>query len=173
MRARLYPQMAVPEAAARAQLERLLGSRTFETSEVQRTLLVYLAEKSLTGGADRLKEYIVGLEALHKPEASYDPRADSSVRVQTGHLRRKLLEYYQIEGADDPIQVSLPKGGFKLVFEERPPPAASLPQARWRVIAILALVMLSVFAGWAVLARRGSRQSPTDATPPALRAVSA
>ena len=40
-----------------AQIQRILQSKAFRTSEVQRNLFTYLAEKSLAGTADGLKEY--------------------------------------------------------------------------------------------------------------------
>lgn len=103
------------EEAVRVQLERLSLSKTFETSETQRRLLHYLADKALSGNADRLKEYTVGLEAFGK-RSDYDPQEDSIVRNQAGRLRTKLREYYTTEGNDDPIVIELPKGGFKLNF---------------------------------------------------------
>src|SRR6202041_1276054 len=90
--------------------------KTFETSEVHRKLLQYLAEKSLNGEADRLKEYTIGLEAFGKPP-TYDPKHDSIVRLQVGRLRQKLATYYQSEAAGDRVVVNLPKGAFKLNFE--------------------------------------------------------
>jgi hypothetical protein len=110
--------MEVDVLAARAQLERLLVSKTFEGSEVHRRLLGYLAEKSIAGEADRLKEYTVGLEAFGKPP-TYDPKHDSIVRLQLGRLRQKLAVYYQNEANGDDVLVSVPKGAFKLVFEPR------------------------------------------------------
>jgi hypothetical protein len=105
--------------ANQTQIQRLLQSRVFRTSEVQRNLLSYLAEKSLAGGAHTLKEYTVGLDVLGKPP-SYDPRQESVVRMHIARLRQKLAEYYRTEGAEDPIIVDLPKGGFKVTFESRP-----------------------------------------------------
>lgn len=110
----------VDPLAARAQIDRLIGSRTFETSDVHRRLLLYLAEKSLAGEADRLKEYTIGLEAFGKPE-TYDPKQDSIVRLQVGRLRQKLSAYYQSESAGDPVLVTVPKGAFKLNFESNAP----------------------------------------------------
>jgi hypothetical protein len=111
--------MELAAEAIRAQVERLLLSKAFETSEVHRRLLTYLAEKTLAGESDRLKEYIVGLEAFGKPP-SYDPKHDSIVRLQVGRLRQKIAAYYQEEAHGDTILVSLPKGGFRLQFEEMP-----------------------------------------------------
>jgi hypothetical protein len=103
---------------SRAQLERILQSRIFRSSEVLRHLFSYLAEKSLEGAADGLKEYTIGLDALGKPE-SFDPRQESVVRMHTARLRQKLAEYYRTEGAHDPVVVDLPKGAFKVTFEPR------------------------------------------------------
>src|SRR6266542_864809 len=101
--------MNVDVESVRAQIERLVQSKSFETSEVHRRLLQYLAEKSLTGEAERLKEYTIGLEAFSKPP-TYDPKHDSIVRLQVGRLRQKLLAYYQSEGDGDPLVVTVPKG---------------------------------------------------------------
>ena len=82
-----------------AQVRRILQSKALRTSEVHRNLLNYLAEKSLSGEADSLKEYTVGLDVFAKPE-SYDPRQESVVRMHMARLRQKLAEYYRTEGID-------------------------------------------------------------------------
>jgi hypothetical protein len=110
--------MVLEVEATHAQIQRILESKAFRTSEVHRNLLSYLAEKSLSGTADGLKEYTVGLDVFSKP-ASYDPRHESVVRMHVARLRQKLAEYYRTEGADDPVIVDLPKGGFKMTFEPR------------------------------------------------------
>lgn len=111
--------LEVETEAVHVQIRRMLSSKTFESSETQRRLLQYLAEKALSGEADRLKEYTVGLEAFGKP-SSYDPQEDSVVRTQAGRLRGKLREYYATEGKNDPVVVELPKGGFKLIVQTQP-----------------------------------------------------
>jgi hypothetical protein len=108
----------IEAGAVRQQIDRLIQSKTFQNSEVHRRLLQYLADRTLSGDADRLKEYIVGLEAFGKP-STYDPKSDSIVRLQVGRLRQKLAVYYQSEANGDAVQVTLPKGAFKLVFEPR------------------------------------------------------
>src|ERR1041385_258567 len=141
-----------------AQIQRILQSKTFRTSEVHRNLLSYLAEKSVSGTADGLKEYTVGLDVFAKPD-SYDPRQESTVRMHVARLRQKLGEYYRTEGLEDAILVDLPKGGFKLTFEPReirPEPAADQPPeaaARWGrkeiglVAGLLLALTLAVYFG--------------------------
>jgi hypothetical protein len=110
--------MVVELEANQTQVQRIIQSKAFRTSEVHRNLLQYLAEKSLSGTADSLKEYTVGLDVFAKPE-SYDPRQESVVRMHVARLRQKLSEYYRSEGLDDPIIVDVPKGGFRVTFETR------------------------------------------------------
>ena len=138
--------------AVRAEIQRVLSSKAFETSETQRRLLSYLARKSISGEADRLKEYTIGVEAFGKP-SEYDPQEDSIVRNQASRLRLKLLDYYRAEGRSDPITIDLPKGGFRLTFQPAQPGgsvaggATGAPGARpsgraylpWVVAAILGL----------------------------------
>src|SRR6185369_2298868 len=139
--------MDIAAEEIRAQVERLVRSKVFETSEVHRRLLQYLADKTISGEADRLKEYTIGLEAFGKPD-SYDPRHDSIVRLQIGRLRQKLTAYYESEAAENDLRISLPKGGFKLNFDvlrtqtpaDGVPPAAS-PTSIRILTAVLALAL--------------------------------
>ena len=142
--------MVLELGATHAQIQRILQSKAFRTSEIHRNLLSYLAEKSVSGTADGLKEYTVGLDVFAKPD-SYDPRQESTVRMHVARLRQKLGEYYRTEGVDDPILVDLPKGGFKLTFEPReirPEPIAepAVVAGRWgrKEIALIAGLVLAV-----------------------------
>ncbi len=140
-------ELVVDHDEIHAQVDRLIRSKTFETSEVHRKLLQYLAEKAISGEADRLKEYTIGLEAFGKPP-TYDPKHDSIVRLQVGRLRQKLAAYYQTEGPGDPIIVNLPKGAFKLNFEPAAAPPLSpvpIPRSGLRVV----WVMLAAAVIWA------------------------
>ena len=147
--------MGVAAEDIRAQVGRLIQSKTFETSEVHRRLLQYLAEKSISGEADRLKEYTIGLEAFGKPP-TYAPTHDSIVRLQAGRLRQKLVAYYQTEAAVDAIRVSMPKGAFKLNFEpvEVPDHAHGAPWNLRRMIVLLSAA-LAVATVWAVASTIG------------------
>jgi hypothetical protein len=137
--------------AIRAQVDRLIQSKTFETSDVHRRLLQYLAEKTLSGEADRLKEYTVGIEAFGKPP-TYDPKQDSIVRLQVGRLRQKLAMYYQTEANGDTVRVTLPKGAFRLHFEPIESPAVELHAEESSLRSRLPVVALAVVTVWAAVA---------------------
>ncbi len=145
--------MVLELEASHAQIQRILQSKAFRTSEVQRNLLTYLAQKSLAGSADGLKEYTVGLDVFAKP-ASYDPRQESVVRMHVARLRQKLTEYYRTEGAGDPIFVDLPKGAFKVTFDPRPAsiePSQSSPPVhrslRFLIVSLVLAVLVASFFG--------------------------
>jgi hypothetical protein len=163
----------LPEPDAnQIQVQRIVSSKAFKTSEVHRNLFTYLADKSLSGEAQQLKEYTVGLDVFGKPP-SYDPRQESVVRMHVGRLRQKLAEYYRTDGVDDPIVVDLPKGAFALTFAPRPvaeveAPAVVPPAARrtvsFREIALGASLLIALsFAGYFAL--RLSRVQSTTTRP--------
>jgi hypothetical protein len=137
------------------QIRKILESKTFHNTEVLKRLLDYLGRQAVENHADDLKEYTIGVEACGKP-SDYDPRTDSSVRVQIGKLRHKLDEYYRTEGVTDDLVLDLPKGHFKLEFRHRfepatPPPAArpprrllGLPRWLWIACAVAAALAITV-----------------------------
>lgn len=145
----------------RQQIELLLHSETLRGSEVLRQLLRFLAEKTFSGEADALKEYTVAIDWLQKP-STYDPKHDSTVRIQMSRLRQKLGEYYRTEGRSDPMIVDIPKGRFKLTFESRPtepeksillPDPPRKPQ-RSKVNLALAVLLVAALAWGSYLAMR-------------------
>jgi hypothetical protein len=167
--------MVLELESQQTQIQRILRSKALSTSEVQRNLLAYLAERSLSGNADSLKEYTVGLDVFAKP-SSYDPRQESTVRMHVGRLRQKLAEYYRFEGVDDPIVVDLPKGGFKVTFEPRPPDRVAeiitleAPPRTWRsytwqiaTLAVALLISIGVAAYFAERLWHVERTAPSVA----------
>jgi TolB-like protein/Flp pilus assembly protein TadD len=84
---------------------------------------------------------------------SYDPRVDPVVRVEARRLRYKLKEYYDTTGVADTLRITLPKGGYSLVFEECPPPAP-MKGRRYRERKILAVAAVASVVGFAVFLGR-------------------
>lgn len=100
------------------QVDRLTSSRALKGCESLCRLLRYLAAWVLEHPGEHPKEYQIAVEAFGRPE-DFDPRVDSTIRVQAGRLRQKLAEYYAGEGAEDPIWIELPKGSYALSFHAR------------------------------------------------------
>lgn len=111
--------LIVEEDEFHAEVQRILHSDELRNSEMLRRLLAFLAEKTSTGEAWHLKEYTVAIDGLGKPP-SYDPRHNSTVRIQVARLRQKLAEYYRNDGKHDPVVIDVPKGQFGLTCQPRP-----------------------------------------------------
>ncbi|MGQ3037588.1 MAG: hypothetical protein ACT6RB_08885, partial [Neoaquamicrobium sediminum] len=92
-------------------LERILASDVFARSERARDLLRYLVEQDVAGNADRLKGFSIGVDVFHKDD-QFDPATDTVVRVQAGRLRDLLQQYYEGDGAADPLRISVPRGSY-------------------------------------------------------------
>ncbi|MBB6306367.1 hypothetical protein [Xanthobacter tagetidis] len=147
-----------------AQLERILGSTDFAATERARRFLAYVGGETLAGRAERIKAYTIATEVFGR-DASFDPQSDPIVRVEAGHLRRALERYYLGAGRADPVEMTIPKGGYVPVFVLRAPaeapetalPAAPAPVGSGRrswywgsAIAIMVLLVLAtaVSTGW-------------------------
>lgn len=102
----------------RLQLEKILRHRIFVQSERMRRFLCFAVEHSLSGRAEALKEYLIGVEVFDK-KAEYDPRLDPIVRVEARRLRAKLKEYYESDGRDDELVIEFPKGSYAPQFRRR------------------------------------------------------
>ena len=104
----------LPDAAIRAQLERILASEVFSRSPQLRRFLSFIVEQRLAGQGHTLKESVLAHE-LYGKGTDFDGGTDPVVRVDARRLRDKLREYY--EGRADPVVISLPKGSYVPVFE--------------------------------------------------------
>ena len=129
--------------------ERILASRSFARSERLRRFLRFVVDSALEEKQEQLKEYVLGVEVYQKT-ADFDPRLDSTVRVEASRLRAKLREYYEAEGRDDPVRIELPKGAYVPLFRRAEPSA--LRRAPARVIWIAGF-LISVVLGVTVLPR--------------------
>ena len=110
------------------EVERLIDNSALRASESLSRLLRYLANRTIQEPGAAIREHEIAAEVFGR--ASFDPRLDSTVRVNVTRLRAKLLEYYAGAGADDPVVVDLPKGSYAVVFQKKPAEEpAALPAA--------------------------------------------
>ena len=93
------------------QLERILAHSLFRVSPRLSRFLRFAVENTLAGRSDQLKESVVGVEVFERG-AAYNPQEDPIVRIMAGRLRSKLVEYYQEDGAGDPVVIEIPRGGY-------------------------------------------------------------
>lgn len=108
-----------PPHDVRAQIQRMTSSDIFTSSPQLASFLVFVVEAVLRGHGERLKGYTIGVEVLRR-DVKFDPQIDPIVRVEATRLRRAIGRYYAGPGANDPIQIDLPRGGY-------------VPRIAWRV----------------------------------------
>ncbi len=136
-------------------LASIIASPEFDATDRNRRFLSYVVTEALEGRGDRIKAYTIATEVFGRGP-SFDPQGDPIVRVEAGQLRRALDRYYLDAGRDDPVEISIPKGGYAPLFTPRervvpiPPPEPAAPAPPRRVTSravVLIGVLLALFLG--------------------------
>lgn len=111
-----------PVMDPRQTLERVLASRSFARAEQLRRLLSYIVEATLENNENSLKETVIGVDVFQLP-ANFNPKSDPTVRMAMRRLRSRLSQYYQHEGLQDSVVISLEPGRYTPSFVSRSEPA--------------------------------------------------
>lgn len=142
------------ERSIRQQVERILSDERFRSAQRASRFLRWVVDKSLAGDTAEIKESIVAMEVYDRP-ASYDPKTDSIVRVEAARLREKLARYYETSGRQDPIRISIPKGGYVPVFDAQRTGNPRTGQRPW--LELFAILMtVAALSGW-IMANAAAR----------------
>jgi TolB-like protein len=118
--AAVEPQALPTDAEIRAQLDRIRSSAEFDAPERARRFLTYVVEETIIGRADRIKAYSIATEVFGR-DSSFDAQTDPAVRIEAGRIRRALELYYLVAGREDPVIVTMPKGGYVPAFRYNHP----------------------------------------------------
>jgi hypothetical protein len=108
------------------ELRRLTESPGLLHAESLCLLLHYLVRHALEKPEEHIGEYQIAVDVFGRPE-TFDPRIDSTVRVQTSRLRNKLIEYYATTGTRDSLVIEIPRGAYSAVFHWRSAEPVPLP----------------------------------------------
>ncbi len=92
-------------------------------------LLRYMGEKYFRGEIDQLKECDIATEVFGRPAKLFNPTEDAIARVEAHRLRKRLKEYYETEGKDHSIHISIPPGTYVPVFVHRADPLKAITSA--------------------------------------------
>src|SRR5204863_368660 len=130
--AEIEPRPAADELLAA--LERILASEPFRPSAQLRVFLRYVVETTLRGEAERIRAFTIAVEAFGRDQ-DFDPQGDPIVRVEAARLRRAIEQYYAGPGADDAVEILVPRGGYVPQFSYRGRTAVSLPEPAAAVLA--------------------------------------
>jgi len=105
--------------AAAEQIDRLVASELIRGSDALCRILRFLADHAGDSPDTSVREFVLATQVLGRDPAQYDSSFDSCVRVQVMRLRSKLAQYYAGPGAFDPIVITIPRGAYKLLMQER------------------------------------------------------
>jgi hypothetical protein len=145
-----YPQHAGPPAdgpdkeAVLRELESILNSPFFRTSNRSKQFLAYVVQHTLDGKHEPLKERTIGAKLFQRP-AGYATGDDPVVRVQAGGVCRRLEQYHHAALSPSPVRIELPVGSYAPEFRWASPapnaagdaePAQDVPAASPRPIAV-------------------------------------
>ncbi len=137
-------------AQVNAELERICASDQFRSSKRCREFLQYIVQITLNGKQDTLKERSIAMDLLGR-DTSYDPSADSTVRVRANDIRKRLGNYYSSIPEESALRIVLPTGTYVPQFvpnarEPREAPLEPLPNAPsnhiWKLAAVIVFVLV-------------------------------
>ncbi|MCU1222537.1 MAG: hypothetical protein JWQ42_630 [Edaphobacter sp.] len=107
-------------------VDRVITSSLFSKSERLSSLLTYVCDLALNGRANEINEQKIGEAVFGRPR-DYDSAIDGIVRTQASRLRQRLDLYFDGEGANEPIKIVIPRGGYVPFFELRSPTPMAVP----------------------------------------------
>ena len=109
------------------QLRRILASPVFQRATRPGRFLEFVVGRSVHTPEDPLSE--AEIASFVYDRGSFDPRLDPIVRVEAARLRKRLKEYYENHGENDPIEIRLPQRGYMPeIFAKADSAAAHEPQ---------------------------------------------
>jgi hypothetical protein len=105
--------------ARRALVRRVVESSAFAKSERLSSFLICICDLTLSERASEINEQKIGTAVFGRP-LDYDSTINGIVRPQASRLRQRLDLYFNGEGANEPVHITLPRGGYVPVFEPNP-----------------------------------------------------
>lgn len=112
----------------RSALDAVLASRAFSKSPRLAALLSYLCTRFWNGDGDSIKEYNIAIDVFGRPP-DFDQTSDAIVRVEIHRLRKKLQQFYDSEGAAEPVRITIQPGRYIPEFSGLDEPSAPLDAA--------------------------------------------
>ena len=82
------------------------------------------AKLALKGRESELNEQKIGQKVFGRTEC-FDSTVDGIVRTQASRLRQRLETHFKSDGANEPVLILIPRGGYVPLFETRRVPSTS------------------------------------------------
>jgi hypothetical protein len=99
----------------RHELDGLMESAPFRSSQQCRSFLSYVVTNTLHGNEGSLRERVIGNAVFGRP-ADYDTSDDPVVRIRASEVRKRLAQYYQSLDQPPEVTVQIPSGSYRATF---------------------------------------------------------
>jgi len=109
------PAICMDSESRERLLVRVATSSSFQRAPRLRELLEYLCRVDPQG---TVSEHQIGVEVF-KRARDYNASVDTIARVQVSQLRKRLEQFFQTEGAIEPVVIDLPRGSYMPLFRPR------------------------------------------------------
>jgi TolB-like protein len=98
------------------QLNKIVAHPTFSNSIILCRFLTYVVNETLSGNANRIKEYTIAVNVLNKPK-NFETQRNGIVRIHALRLRLALINYYRLSCDDGGVTIIIPKGKYVPQFQ--------------------------------------------------------
>jgi hypothetical protein len=113
------PEIRIPESLEndpRWELaQRVAASKGLTSSTLLSKFLLYVCDRQLRGRATEITEYQIGVQVFGR-RTNYNPNDDNIVRQYARLFRKRLDNYFDGEGRQETIRISIPRGAYIPVF---------------------------------------------------------
>jgi hypothetical protein len=131
------PNALITDPRERIELEAMLDR--LARSPRLADLLRYIGDAYFQGQVERLREHNIAIDVFGRAP-NFDPAEDAIARVEAHRLRKKLTQYYALEGRDSPVQICIPPGSYIPKFVHKPfaePEPQGVERGDWSLPAVL------------------------------------
>ena len=105
---------------------RIAASSSFARSTLLSNFLLYVCDRALSGKTDEISEHQIGVHVFGR-RSGYNPSEDNIVRSYARHLRQRLDHYFEAEGKQEELRLSIPRGKYVPHFEPNRLPDSLTP----------------------------------------------
>ena len=147
----------IDASKVRNELRRIVESPVFAGSPRLVEFLEHVVQEVLAGNGHRIRAKSIGIDLYNYGVDEIEQRV-TVVRVDAGRVRKKLEQYYEELGADDPLVIDLPKGGYAPVFRvanegqgpDREAAGQTAPARRFLLAGAALFIVATVMIAWSL-----------------------
>ncbi|TMI74788.1 MAG: hypothetical protein E6H09_02810 [Bacteroidetes bacterium] len=92
------------------QVQKIISCKPFRDLELFSVFLRYVVEETLAGRSHRLEEHEIAVNILTH-SGVFNSRY-AFVQIHAARVRRLLIEYYELEGRNDSVLITIPEGSY-------------------------------------------------------------